>query len=81
MFAAKELRPGSNADLGLIRAVAVRREIESFLFSRGLSEKIKVRSYSAANSIPLADKLDNSAVFSGEDAARRRIEIRFTQLE
>lgn len=81
MLAAKELRPGSNADLGLIRAVAVRREIEAFLSRQGLSERIKMRSYSAANAVPLTDGLTTPVVFAGEEAARRRIEIRFTQLE
>lgn len=71
---------GSNADLGLVRAVVVRREIEAWLKRKGLSEKIQVRCYSAANSVPFTGKLDDPKVFAGEEAARRRIEIRFTQL-
>lgn len=78
---AEALRFGSNADLGLVRAVAVRRKIEAWLSGQGLSGRIQVRCYSAANSVPLTDKLDESGVFAGEEAARRRIEIRFTQLD
>lgn len=74
------LRSGSNADLGLVRAVAVRCKIEAWLSSQGLSGRIQVRNYSAANSVPLTDK-HNMSVFAGEEAARRRIEIRFTQLD
>lgn len=81
MLPAKNLRAGSNADLGLIRAIAVRREIETYLLSQGLSGKIQVRCYSAANSLPMTDNLETSVAFAGEEAARRRIEIRFTQLE
>ncbi len=74
------LQFGSNADLGLIRAAVVRRRIESWLTGEGLADTIKVRCYSAANSVPLTDKLNDPSVFAGEDDARRRIEIRFTQL-
>ena len=45
LMPAKKLRHGSNADLGLIRAVAVRREIEAFLSREGLSRRITVRCY------------------------------------
>lgn len=76
----KALQFGSNADLGLIRAAVVRRRIEAWLTAEGRADSIKVRCYSAANSVPLTDKLDDPSVFAGEDDARRRIEIRFTQL-
>ena len=78
---AEALRFDSNADLGLVRAVAVRRKIEAWLSDQGLSGRIQVRCYSAANSVPLTNTLDKSNVFAGEEAARRRIEIRFTQLD
>lgn len=77
---AEGLRFGSNADLGLVRAVAVRREIEAWLAREGLSDKIQVRCYSAANSVPFTGELSDPKVFAGEEAARRRIDIRFTQL-
>ena len=77
---AKGLKFGSNADLGLVRAVAVRREIEAWLSKQDLSGKIQIRCYSAANSVPLCEQLADPKVFAGEEAARRRIEIRFTQL-
>lgn len=76
----KGLKFGSNADLGLVRAVVVRREIEAWLLKENLAGKIQVRCYSAANSVPLTDELSDPKIFAGEDAARRRIEIRFTQL-
>ena len=75
------LKPGSNSDLGLIRAVAVRREIEGWLKTKSLEGKISIRCYSAANSVPLTAGLATPSVFAGEEAGRRRIEIRFTQLE
>lgn len=75
------LRASSNADLGLIRAVAVRHEIEAWLKTQNLEGKIAIRCYSAANSVPLIARSATASSFSGEEAARRRIEIRFTQLE
>ena len=76
------LKFGSNVDLGLVRAVAVRRVIEAWLSEqKDLSGKIQVRCYSAANSVPLTDNLDEPKVFSGDEASRRRLEIRFTHLD
>ena len=75
------LKPSSNTDLGLIRAVAVRREIEAWLETQNLNGKIAIRCYSAANSVPLTESPDSPSAFAGEEAARRRIEIRFTQLD
>ncbi len=81
LLPASALKPGSNSDLGLIRAVAVRREIEAWLKTKSLAGKISIRCYSAANSVPLTTGLATPSVFAGEEAGRRRIEIRFTQLE
>ena len=74
------LSAGSNADLGLMRAVAVEEEWRRWLSDNQivLPRQISVRCYSAANTIPpfgitnLPKKL--------RDEKARRIEIRFTQL-
>jgi flagellar motor protein MotB len=65
------LKAGSNADLGLMRAVAVVQFLQQI---EGL-KKIKFRAYSAAQLyLPSGDlALQNGAA----DEARRRIEIRF----
>ena len=66
--AAKELRAGSNADLGLMRAIAVVQELQKNTSLKGL----KFRAYSAAQ-LYLPD--GKKAPVLDED--RRRIEIRF----
>ena len=68
------LSAGSNADLGLMRAIAVKQDWDDWRQNR-LPREIQVRCYSAAQGI------DPSAVNGkiNEDQARR-IEIRFTQL-
>jgi outer membrane protein OmpA-like peptidoglycan-associated protein len=75
------LQPGSNVDLGLMRAAAVREAWERWLISRSaaLPRRIGVRCYSAANAIPPADNPNETA----DQRARRarRIEIRFTKLK
>jgi outer membrane protein OmpA-like peptidoglycan-associated protein len=76
------LRYGSNADLGLMRAVSVRRLLMQKLQQWNLTG-VSVRCYSAAQGvIPGGDSLD-PADYGREAAAddsRRRIEIRFTRL-
>jgi outer membrane protein OmpA-like peptidoglycan-associated protein len=76
------LRYGSNADLGLMRAVSVRRLLMQKLQQWNLTG-VSVRCYSAAQGvIPGGDSM-NPADYGGEAAAddsRRRIEIRFTRL-
>ncbi|PNK08176.1 hypothetical protein CEP10_02000 [Cylindrospermopsis raciborskii S07] len=70
-----QLRPGSNTDLGIMRALAVVQELKK---SGGEIAKLKFRTYSAGqllleNGLPAdIDKRGNSK--------RRRIEIRFTKL-
>jgi outer membrane protein OmpA-like peptidoglycan-associated protein len=69
------LRYGSNADLGLMRALAV----VLFLKQQQEFAGIKFRVYSAAQILPngeLAEELDREP-----DEQRRRIELRFTRLE
>jgi flagellar motor protein MotB len=65
------LKAGSNADLGLMRAVAVVQLLQQ---TKGF-EKVKFRAYSAAQLYSPDDKLATSN--RGADDSRRRIEIRF----
>jgi outer membrane protein OmpA-like peptidoglycan-associated protein len=65
------LKAGSNADLGLMRAVAV---IQYLKQSKGL-EKVQFRAYSAAQLYLPSGQL--APIDGGADDTRRRIEIRF----
>jgi len=65
---------GSNADLGLLRALSVERFLESRL--RSSFPKIKYYSYSASSYVDPA--LETSASASNPQS-KRRIEIRFTR--
>ncbi|MES1022054.1 flagellar motor protein [Gloeocapsa sp. BRSZ] len=71
-----QLKAGSNADLGLMRALAVVRVLHD-LQSKGQLKGLKFRSYSAAQLI-LPDG-NFASVNRKPDATRRRIEIRFTR--
>jgi flagellar motor protein MotB len=70
------LRYGSNADLGLMRALAV----AFFLRKQPELRGVKFRVYSAAQLILADGKLTNQPNRTKDDA-RRRIELRFTHLE
>ena len=65
-----QLKPGSNADLGLMRALAVVQELQN----AGL-QNVKFRAYSAAQLYLPSGEL--SPVNRQADETRRRIEIRF----
>ncbi len=66
------LTPGSNADLGLMRALAV----VQFLQQTDRFQDVKFRAYSAAQLyLPSGELAPSNA--SGDDGRRRRIEIRF----
>jgi flagellar motor protein MotB len=67
----KMLVPGSNTDLGLMRALAVVQEIES----TGKLKNVKFRAFSAGQLYLPSGKL--AAVNRDADASRRRIKIRF----
>ena len=76
------LKAGSNADLGLMRALAIRQEWQEWARKNGFAKDIDVRCYSAAQTIPANgaagfNKLRNKA----EHAPSRRIEIRVTDLK
>lgn len=78
------LKPGSNNDLGLLRALAVRIQWERYIEThehREILQKVKIRCYSAGQTIlphaganPIADD------FRKPDSSARRIEMRLTRL-
>jgi regulator of replication initiation timing len=78
------LSPGSNNDLGLLRALAVRFQWELFIEShehRDILKKIKIRCYSAGQTIlPHPDVKQEAAEFRKSDPSARRIEMRLTRL-
>ena len=72
------LSAGSNNDLGLMRALAIKREWHEFVSShtnREVLEEIAVRTYSAGQTIPV-----KAGRYTAEDAQARRIELRLTKL-
>lgn len=75
------LCPGSNADLGLMRALAVVKELQNVQRQKksGLFKRLKFRAYSAAQLL-LPDDQGFAPPERSNNPQRRRIEIRFTQL-
>lgn len=71
----KSMRPGSNVDLGLLRAIAVKEAIESNLTAE--PKGIIFRVYSAGSVISPDGEIRK--VTNLDDQTRRRIEIRFTR--
>lgn len=72
------LKPGSNADLGLMRALEVVKQLQAVQEQTGRLEGVQFRPYSAAQL-----QLPNGEFASSNrnpDAQRRRIEIRFSPL-
>lgn len=67
------LKPASNADLGLMRALAVIQEIEN----KGLNRQVQFRAYSAAQLYEPSGNLIQIPADRKPDGKRRRIEIRF----
>jgi flagellar motor protein MotB len=72
------LEAGSNADLGLTRAVAVVRVLRDLQSQPGRLKGLNFRAYSAAQLILPNGKF--ASVDREPDQTRRRIEIRFTRL-
>lgn len=72
------LNPGSNADLGLMRALEVVKQLQAVQRKTGRLEGVQFRAYSAAQlQLPSGDFADSNR---RPDASRRRIEIRFSPL-
>lgn len=78
------LTPGSNNDLGLLRALAVREQWEGFIDGhekREILRKIHIRCYSAGQTIlPYAKEHAVADDFRQPDPLARRIEMRLTRL-
>ena len=72
------LKPGSNADLGLMRALEVVKQLQAVQEQTGRLRGVQFRPYSAAQlQLPTGDF---SPPNRDPDANRRRIEIRFSPL-
>lgn len=83
----KGLRPGSNNDLGLLRALALKQEWLAFVKTyeprneREVLQRISVRCYSAGQTIlPVAKANPVARSFRRDDPRARRIEMRLTRL-
>ncbi|AOY78763.1 hypothetical protein BJP36_01505 [Moorena producens JHB] len=73
-----QLRPGSNADLGLMRALAVVQLLREIQAKEGRLKGLQFRAYSAAQLILPNGQI--APISLKDDQTRRRIEIRFTRL-
>ncbi len=73
-----QLSPGSNADLGLMRALAVVKLLQEIQQKERRLKGLEFRPYSAAQLVTPSGSL--AEVNRNPDAKRRRIEIRFTRL-
>lgn len=72
------LKPGSNADLGLMRALEVVKQLQAVQAQTGRLQGVKFRAYSAAQlQLPSGEFATANRQPS---ASRRRIEIRFSPL-
>lgn len=74
----KSLVAGSNADLGLMRALAVANTLRSLQKSSGKLKGLQFRAYSAGQLVLPDGSVASPS--SAADGSRRRIEIRFTRL-
>lgn len=78
------LSPGSNNDLGLLRALAVKNQWINYVEnhpSRDILERIDVRCYSAGQTIPPHHVTEPGVTeFRKSDPSARRIEMRLTRL-
>ena len=70
-----EIQAGSNADLGLLRALAVQREVKSSVTK--YLPYARYRAYSAGSTINIDGAIDFAP--GEQDGRRRRMEIRFTR--
>lgn len=75
------LKAGSNADLGLMRSLAVVKLLQKIQIQENKMKNVKFRPYSAAQLIlPNGDLANPPEGVRESDNSRRRIEIRFTRL-
>jgi len=79
------LTPGSNNDLGLLRALAVREQWEDFIAEHDEKEALRgidIRCYSAGQTIlPFPESEPDADDFRQDDDRARRIEMRLTRLK
>ncbi len=73
-----QLSPGSNADLGLMRALAVVKILQEIQQKEGRLKGLQFRPYSAAQLVTPSGTF--AEINRNPDPKRRRIEIRFTRL-
>ena len=77
------LRPGSNNDLGLLRALSVRRAWEQFVSTADNStelRRIAIRCYSAGQTLPEGSDPEDPKSYQLKEERLRRIELRLTKL-
>jgi outer membrane protein OmpA-like peptidoglycan-associated protein len=78
ILSAKAVRSGSNADLGLLRAISVERLLKQNLTS--YFPRIKYKSYSASSYIdPMESYSVGAKTEMMSEKSKRRIEVRFTR--
>ena len=79
-----KMQAGSNNDLGLLRALAVRDAWNDFVNHQASADelhKITVRFYSAGQTIPEVGNPNDPQTFRRADKRYRRIEVRLTKLK
>ncbi|AFZ45948.1 hypothetical protein PCC7418_3844 [Halothece sp. PCC 7418] len=73
-----QLQPGSNADLGLMRSLAVVKELQK-VQAQGRLQNVQFHAFSAAQ-LFLPNSEEFAPIDRAENSGRRRIEIRFSPL-
>ncbi|MCV3213298.1 hypothetical protein OGM63_07130 [Plectonema radiosum NIES-515] len=76
----QNLKAGSNADLGLMRSLALVKVLRYIQTKEHRLQGLKFRAYSAAQLILPSGEFAQPSIAHQEDSTRRRIEIRFTRL-
>lgn len=76
----RNLKAGSNADLGLMRSLELVRVLRYIQTKEGRLKGLKFRAYSAAQLTLPNGEFALVPIARQEDSTRRRIEIRFTRL-
>lgn len=84
-YEVKNLRPGSNNDLGLLRALAIRKAWASYIESQPnnfILSSVKIHCYSAGQTVPPTDvDLRSPEAYLRKNAASRRIEMRLRNVD
>lgn len=84
-YEVEKLKPGSNNDLGLLRALAIRKAWASYIENQKdnrVLRSVKIHCYSAGQTVPPADEnLESPDTYSRENAPSRRIEMRLRNVD